>query len=130
MKNYSESVNPHKLYKNRENGYVAGVCAGISDYLGVSVAVVRIIVIFGSIFISPLFILGYIILALVLDKKPAVLYRSKEEENFWRTVSFAPRDTYKSLVHKFRTMEGRLRKMEDYVTSGEYELEKKYRDLK
>lgn len=32
-----------RLYKDRKNGKIGGVCAGISDYLNIDVTIIRII---------------------------------------------------------------------------------------
>lgn len=127
--NGQNSINPHKLFKNPENGILTGICAGIADYLGISTTIVRAIFIIGTLFLSPLFLIAYIVLAFVLDRKPVRLYETPDEETFWRSMRFTPRDTFTSLRHKFRTMEDRLRKMEDKVTSREFELENEYKNL-
>src|SRR6266849_5922956 len=42
--------NPHRLYRDTENGRIAGVCAGISDYFGVRRSLVRLAAILGLVF--------------------------------------------------------------------------------
>ena len=57
------------------------------------------------------------------------LYGSRDEEDFWRGVSTAPADTLQSLKRKFRDLEDRLGQMEGQVTSGDFDLHRKFRDL-
>ena len=128
MKTYN-SVNPHKLYRNQVDGIIGGVCAGLADYFGISRGFVRFLTFIGLLINAPLIIAGYVILIFILDKKPARIYASFNEEQFWRGVSFSPKSTFSGLRHKFRTMDERLRKMEDYVTSREYELKNKYKNI-
>ncbi|MFH1728227.1 MAG: envelope stress response membrane protein PspC [Pseudomonadota bacterium] len=124
-----ESINPHRLYRNPDKGILFGICAGIADYLNISRTLVRLIIIIGAIFLSPFFWIGYIALIFILKKKPANQYRSEEEAIFWRSVTLTPKETFADIRHKYRTMNERMRKIEDYVTSSEFELEQKYKNL-
>ncbi|MBF0107419.1 MAG: envelope stress response membrane protein PspC [Deltaproteobacteria bacterium] len=121
------SINPHRLYKNPQRGFIAGVCAGLADYFDISLAMVRIIFVLGFFISAPVFLFGYLILALALKRRPSAVFVNNEEETFWRSVSFTPRDTFVDLRHKIRTMEAKLRRMEDHVTSSEFELESRYK---
>ncbi len=123
------SINPHRLYKNPRNGVITGVCAGIAEYFDISVALIRLGVIITFLFTSGLVLCAYIILAFILPKKPLRLYNNAEEEAFWRGVTNAPRMTLSELKYKFMTLNERLKKMEDHVTSSEFELEQKYKNL-
>ena len=126
---WTNSTKSYRLYRNRERGIVAGVCAGIADYIGIEPIVVRIVAVLGLIFFFPPTVIGYVILALALPPKPPSLYGSREEEAFWRSVNTAPSDTFQSLKHKFGDLEDRLAHMEAQVTSGDFELHRKFRDL-
>lgn len=121
--------NPHRLYRDVENGRVAGVCAGIADYFGIKTRVVRLAALLGLIFFFVPTFVGYLALTLILPKKPPVVYASREEEVFWRGVATAPNDTLKALRHKFAELEQRLASMETTVTSAEFDLHRKFRDL-
>ena len=124
-----ESINPHRLYKDSNRGVISGVCAGIAQYFNISVMGVRLGFCLGMIFFSPLFLLAYIVLALSLKPKPALIYRSHDDEIFWRNVSFQPKDTFAMLRHKFRKLNTRLQRLEEHVTSTEYELNQKFKEL-
>lgn len=126
---WTNSTQRFRLWRDRERGIVAGVCAGIADYIGIEPIVVRIIAVLGLIFFFPVTVISYVILALALPPKPPSLYDSREEEAFWRSVNTAPTDTFQSLKHKFRDLEDRLAHMEAQVASGDFELHRKFRDL-
>src|SRR5215469_17940170 len=119
----------HRLWRDRDRRIIAGVCAGIADYIGVEPVVVRLVAVLGLVFFFPPTIVAYIILALVLRPKPPALYASTDEEAFWRGVGTAPADTFHSLRRKFADLEARLGYMESRVTSGDFELHRKFRDL-
>lgn len=119
----------YRLYRDTERGLLAGVCAGIADYLGVEPILVRLVAVAGLFFFFPPTIIAYVILALALPPKPQPLYASSEEEAFWRGVRTAPVDTFQALRRKFRDLEDRLGQMEGQVASGDFELHRKFRDL-
>jgi phage shock protein C len=118
-----------RLWRDTDRGIVAGVCAGIADYLGIEPIIVRLGAVVGLVVFFVPTIIGYVILAVALRPKPPALYESRDEEAFWRGVNTAPADTFQSLRHKFRDLEDRLRQMESQVTSNDFELHRKFRDL-
>jgi phage shock protein C len=126
---WTNSTQRFRLWRDRERGIIAGVCAGIADYIGIEPIVVRIVAVLGLLFFFPVTVVSYVILALALPPKPPSLYGSREEEAFWRSVNTAPTDTFQSLKHKFRDLEDRLAHMEAQVASGDFELHRKFRDL-
>ena|SRR5690348_2052685 len=125
----NDGRNPFRLYRDTEHGVLAGVCAGIAEFFGVERIVIRLATVLGLIFFFPPTVLAYVVLALALPAKPRDLYGSRDEEEFWRGVSMAPGDTLQSLQRKFRSLDDRLAQMEGQVTSGDFELHRKFRDL-
>ncbi len=122
-------ASPSKLYRLPEEGYLAGVAAGIAAYFGLQGWVVRAAFVLGLVIAAPPTILVYLILALFLPKAPEHLYRDAEEERFWRTVRLDPSRSFSTLRHRFRELEQRLRAMEAYVTSNSYRVQREFNDL-
>lgn len=125
----NSSSTRYRLWRDTDRGILAGVCAGIADYIGVEPVVVRVIAVLGLFFFFPPTIAAYVILAVVLRPKPKAFYASRDEEAFWRGVNTAPTDTLQALRGKFRDLEDRLGQMESQVASGDFELHRKFRDL-
>ena len=125
----NSSSSRYRLWRDPDRGVIAGVCAGIANYIGTEPIVVRLVAVLGLIFFFPPTVIAYVILAVVLQPKPRAFYASAEEEAFWRGVNTAPTDTLGALKAKFRDLEDRLGQMEGQVTSGEFELHRKFRDL-
>jgi len=121
---------PQRLYRDPYNGWLAGVCAGIADFLSVSPAGVRLLTIILGFFFMPFVITAYIVLAVVLPKRPPQLYRGSEDEQFWRSMRSSPARTFESVRGRFRDLDRRLQRMERYVTSGRYNLDREFRDLR
>lgn len=58
-----------KLLKNKSKGMIFGVCAGLSDFTGIDVRVIRILTVLGSIFTGSIVFWIYLILGVVLPTK-------------------------------------------------------------
>lgn len=124
MSDYGRKHNPHRLYRNREKAMLAGVCAGLADYFGFNLKAVRIIFALATIPFPPAMIVGYLALAILLPVRPTEQKRDEEVENFWRGVSNAPSDVFSNTRHRFRELDRRLQRMEAFVTSREFEIDR------
>jgi phage shock protein C len=121
--------NPRRLYRDVENGMLAGVCAGIGDYFGISVKALRWVVFFCCFFALPAVVISYIVATILLPRKPAGMYHNEREETFWRSVRRDPHFTCDDIRSKYRDLDRRLQGMEHYVTSPRFDLDQKFRDL-
>jgi phage shock protein C len=120
---------PSRLYRDGRRAWLAGVCAGIADYFGLGPGLVRLLVALSALVFTFPTVLGYVIAACVLPRRPADLYDSEEEERFWRSVRLEPARTAHDLGRKFEDLERRLRAAEAKVTSSEFKLRRQFRDL-
>jgi phage shock protein C len=124
MSDLYERKNPHRLYRDKDNAILAGVCAGLANYFGLCRKGLRLVVAICTLFFFPFVVPAYIILAIILPAKPQDLYKDESQEKFWRGVSMAPTDVFSNLSHRFRELDIRLQKMEAYVTSREFEMDR------
>jgi phage shock protein C len=118
-----------RLYRDPRRGWVAGVCAGLADYFGLSTGVVRLVMVVLLMAFTLPTLLAYVIAAMVLERRPEAMQASREEEAFWRSVRLEPSRTARDLARKFQDMERRLRAAEAKVTSSEFKLRRQFRDL-
>lgn len=123
------SRNPIRLYRDTGRGKVAGVCAGLANYFDIRVKFVRLAVILGLIFFFLPVLITYVLMALLLKPMPTQLFASEKEEHFWRTVSVSPNLSVSDLRKRFRGLDRRLSDIESRVTSDEFDLRRKFRDL-
>ncbi len=121
---------PTGLYRDPTRGKIAGVCAGLADYFGVRVGGVRLALVLLSIFgfFGPVLV-GYLVLAVLLQRRPAQLYKDSDDEAFWRSVARRPTDTVTGLSRRFRELDDRLARMERRVTSPDEVLRARFREL-
>jgi phage shock protein C len=128
MNRSAQQPSPRRLYKDSGNRALCGVCAGIADYFGADVAMVRIFTVISQV-MFPVTILVYMALCFILPSKPEALYRDEREEEFWQSIRVSPAATATSVRHRFRSLETRLQRMERYVTSRNFGLDREFRDL-
>ena len=124
MSDLYERKNPHRLYRDKDNAILTGVCAGLADYFGLCRKGLRIVVAICTLFFFPFVVLAYITLSIILPVKPQDLYQDESQEKFWRGVSMAPTDVFSNLSHRFRELDLRLQKMEAYITSKEFDMDR------
>jgi phage shock protein C len=126
MNRFYERKNPHRLFRDREHAMVAGVCAGIAEYFGLNRKGVRLATVL-LMLLPPFFafvVISYVVLAIVLPVKPVDLYETQEQAEFWRGVTNAPSDVFGALSHRFKELNMRLERMEAFVTSREFEIDR------
>ena len=107
-----------RFYRDKRNGKVMGVCAGIADYTGFDVSLVRV----G--FLAALFMSGggilpfYFIMGFVSPTKPVALERvDREEQQFWQGVRASPTRAARDIRSRLKDIDRRIADIESYVTT-------------
>lgn len=118
-----------RFYRDRRNGKIMGVCAGIADYFGWNVTFIRILAIIALFWFNGLTFVIYFVLGFMLPVKPERLYDWDADEEYWRSVRRSASETFRDVRHRFRELDVKLARMEGYVTSGRYDLDREFRDL-
>ena len=120
-----------RFYRDKRNGKVNGICAGIADYTGFDVTLVRICMI-AALFLSSGSILPiYFIAGWVAPKKPREFdYADREDQRFWQGVRASPARTARDISSRFRDLDRRLADIESYVTSENRTLAREIEDLR
>jgi phage shock protein C len=119
-----------KFYLDKRNGKFLGVCAGISDYTGLDVTLVRI----GTVILAlttGMTILAYFLAAWIAPNKPRELSsETAEERKFWQSVRASPARTVRDVRSRFREIDRRLAEVETYVTSSNSRLAREIEQLR
>ena len=120
-----------RFYRDKRNGKVFGVCAGIADYTGFDVSLVRVA------FLAALFMSGggilpfYWIAAIVTPKKPEVLEDvDHEDQKFWQGVRASPTRAARDIRSRFKDIDRRLADIESYVTTENRSLAREIEQLR
>lgn len=64
-----------RLRLDPRHGWIAGVCAGIANYLNTDPAIVRVAVVVAGLFLPKIVIAAYLVAWLVLDAEPRATRR-------------------------------------------------------
>jgi phage shock protein C len=118
-----------RIYRDPARGWVAGVCAGIADYLDVGPSLVRLAAVLCLIFFFVPTAVAYVAFALVLKPRPPALFSSADEESYFRGLRNDPGSTLRGIRERFGRLERRLARAEALVTSDEFDLRRRFRDL-
>ena len=120
-----------RFYRDKQNGKLMGVCAGIADYTGFDVALVRIC------FLAAVFMSGgsvlpfYFIAGWVAPTKPRELdYRGTEDRQFWQGVRASPARATRDIRSRFKDIDRRLADIESYVTTENRSLAREIEQLR
>ena len=107
-----------KFYLDKRHGKLMGVCAGIADYTGLDVTLVRIMVA-SAVFMSGGSVLPlYFIAGWIADDQPREMaIEDREEQRFWQGVRQSPTRTARDIRSRMRDIDRRLADIESYVTT-------------
>jgi phage shock protein C len=115
------------LYRSR-SGIILGVCRGVGDYFDVSVFWIRAIVVVLLIFTGLWPVIGiYILAALLMKSEPAVYAGAAAKKKDGGRDRRRTNDAAERLRGKWKHLEKRIRRMEDKVTSREYDWNSRFR---
>lgn len=107
------------LYRDKQNGKLMGVCSGIADYTGVNALWVRLGAIAMFFITSGVIIPMYLIMGLLLNKKPPHLYSADPQETqYWQGVRQNPKRTAREIRARMKDVDRRLAEVESFYVSS------------
>lgn len=120
-----------RFYLDKKHGKVMGVCAGLADYTGFDVTLVRILFVLaifmgGGALLPVYFITGFI----AHDKPREFRETDPEEQKFWQNVRTSPSRTARDIKSRFRDIDRRLAQIEHYVTVENRSLAREIEQLR
>lgn len=125
-----------ELYRDPINGKLSGVCAGLANYLGLEVWLVRILVISAALLGgSFLVILAYVAMTFMLEKQPTQYVESlkTKQEHKLKNKPWEQGQSAESLLDTlesdFNKMESTVRSMEAYVTSDSFKVNREFKNI-
>ncbi|EGR2402380.1 envelope stress response membrane protein PspC [Vibrio cholerae] len=130
------AMSKRELYRDPYNGKIAGVCAGLANYFGLEVWLVRILVITAALLGGTFLVLvAYVAMALMLEKLPKQ-YREDIRSQQAHTLKSkpwaqgqAPKELLHTLDRDLSQVETRIRRVEAYVTSEAFKVNREFRKL-
>jgi phage shock protein C len=119
-----------KFYRDKANGKVMGVCAGIADYTGLDVLWIRLAVVVMTVCGMGFVPVIYFALGFLSQNKPNSLYADVEEQKFWQGVRQSPTRTAREVRAQFRDLDRRLAEVEAYYVSSNPRLSAEIENLR
>lgn len=120
-----------KFYRDTYNGKVMGVNAGIADYTGLDVTLVRLMFLASVMLSGGTMLFLYLMAGFIAPKRPPELAGVDDEERkFWQGVRANPSRSAKQINSQFRDIDRRLADIESYVTSENRVLAQQIEDLR
>lgn len=112
----------NNIYRSRR-GIFLGVCRGCADYFNFNVSWVRMVVVLVFLF-TGLWPIGvfYIITGLILKMEPVIPLKNEDEHEFYQSYTNSRESAIRRIKKKFDNIDRRIQRMEDTVTSREFEL--------
>lgn len=123
------SMFERRFYRNADKAMVGGVCAGIADYFGFNLCVTRLLAII-AFFTMPLTLLGYLALVILTPSVSAKDRPRPVDPAFHRALRSSPSQTMSDVRSRFKSLDRRLARLEKYVTSSRYQLDREFDRLK
>ena len=113
-----------QFYLDKQNAKFKGVCAGVADYTGFDVTLVRVATVLLTLMGGfPWTLIAYWLTAWIANDKPyALAADTPEETKFWQGVRASPGRSVRDVRSRFRDLDRRLADIETHVTSGNMSL--------
>ncbi|MEO6580717.1 MAG: envelope stress response membrane protein PspC [Sphingomicrobium sp.] len=127
----SELASRTRFYRNKRTGKVNGLCAGIADYTGIEVTLVRWMLLFGIFMSGGVIIPLYFISGWITPDLPRELsHDSADERQFWQGVRASPARSARAIGSRLREVDRRLADIEHYVTTENRSLAREIDQLR
>ena len=120
------------LHRSRRNVRLAGVCAGLANYLGVSTFFVRLATLLALFILGPVAFWTYVVLWIVLDKEPKIGRKRKgrqgsaTQHSRHATEEAVSREQRKQDIEDclsdLKATDQRLQQVEAFITSKQFRL--------
>ncbi len=127
-----------ELLRDDTKGKIAGVCAGVADYFGWELWLVRIITLSafflgGSGIVFVLYVAAWVVLEKKSKARPESLVSQMDKPvevktRVWQRGE-APKQALQHLSQQFNNLELRLRDIERHVTSAKFQLNREFNSL-
>ena len=111
------------LYRSRQ-GVILGVCRGVSDYFDFSLMWTRILAVIFLLVSGFWPAMGlYFIAALLMKPAPVIPIETEAEQEFYDSYTQSRNGALYRLRQRYQKLERRIQRMEDKVTSREFDWE-------
>ncbi len=124
----SASTFGRRFSRSSDHSVLGGVCGGLSEYFGFNLKVTRILAVIGFLMNPPLAALAYLAVVFLVPARPTSR-KPDIDPKFQSSLRSRPAQTARDVKRRFLSLDRRLARLEKYITSSRYELDREFRDL-
>jgi phage shock protein C len=136
---YASTEGRH-FVRNADRAILGGVCAGIADYFGFNLRATRVIFIIAFIVATPFAAVAYIAIVLLVPAESGQYEYVVEREVRKRRRRLTRKERIQveneeraqaaeAVKQRYQALDERLARIEKYVTSSRYNLDREFRNL-
>ena len=125
----SAATYDRRFCRSSDRSVLGGVCGGLADYFGFNLKVTRVLAVIGFLMNPPLATLAYIAVVVLIPARPTVPPEPAVDPTFRASLRSSPAQTMSDVRRRFGSLDRRLARLEKYVTSSRYQLDREFRDL-
>jgi len=114
------------LFRSR-SGVLLGVCKGLAEYFNFPVFWCRAIAVAFLLFTGFWPVVGlYLLAALIMKPAPVLPFRDVEDHEFYSSYTTSRTLALQRLKHTYDNLNRRLLRMEDIITSKDYDWDRRF----
>lgn len=146
----TEAYADRRFYRSADKALLGGVCAGIADYFGFNLRVLRFMAIVAFVVAMPMAVIAYLAAVFLIPARSSSSgerYGGRRDERAGkgrqcsrrerrrakkaarREQETAPSDAAMEIQEKCRTLDERIVELERIITSSSYQLDREIRSL-
>lgn len=123
------SSSGRRFFRSADQAILGGVCAGVADYFGFNLRVTRILTIIAFCMATLMTVVAYIAIVVLVPARPLKGGAGQADPEFRKALRSSPTQTMGDLRSRFKSLDRRLARIEKYVTSSRYQLDREFQKL-
>lgn len=141
-----ETYTPRAFYRSADRPVLGGVCAGVADYFGFNLCVLRCLAVVAFIVAMPMAVIAYLAAVFLIparsgtgrERAPRPRRKTRRERRCERKQArrdakmqahAVPSEAAIEVRDKCQSLDKRLAELEKYITSSRYQLDREIRNL-
>jgi len=134
------TTSQHRFTRNADKALLGGVCAGIADYFGFNLRATRVIFLIAFFVAMPFPLIAYVALVFlvpaessrpgyIVEREVRYKRRRMSRKERRQAAEEERQEAADAVEERRRSLDERLARVEKYVTSSRYSLDREFRNL-
>jgi phage shock protein C len=118
----------HGFYRNTDKAMLGGVCAGLAEYFGFNLRATRFLAFIAFLMAMPMAVVTYLVAVFLVPARSTKQDRPVDP-GFRKTLRASPGQAAVDVRRRYKSLDRRLARIEKYVTSSRYQLDREFENL-